>query len=235
MSPTQLSSARSRRITSLVLLGIALTACGTTEARSNKELEPGSGDLGTGDAAEQTDTEDVVEPEDELTDDGAELTDDAESTPSSVPTIVGPSCATDEARAEIGALPARVHGNGFAIEDRHAAIQLGSDPDVAERLRTQRDRAAAVDDDITRSVVTRVLCVDDGSAIINVSLYRGQTRTRFEGSAMLVDGSWRVTLHAFCRWNLRARCDEREGLPERALAALSPALRRELGLEAQAE
>jgi len=58
---------------------------------------------------------------------------------------------------------------------------------------------------------------------VAVALDDGRTTTRRTGDVMLVDGSWRVTLDTFCRWELAPSCGA--ALEQRADDALSPALR----------
>jgi hypothetical protein len=191
------------------MLALVAAACsGTTEARTNSDLEPGSGELGSGDAPGPTDA-----PPDELGEEPAPPTG----------TAVGLPCGADAAREEIATLPERLFLGERPHDQRLEALQLGSDPDVAAWFAATR---AAADDDerVTAARVDGVVCVDDGSANLRVAL-RTAAGTRFErGSAMLVDGSWQITLRAFCDWDPVPSCAE-AGLTERADAALSPALR----------
>jgi len=77
--------------------------------------------------------------------------------------------------------------------------------------------------------VQRVVCVDDGSATLTLALQSTEGTHLVAGSVMLVDGSWQVTLYAFCRWNPVPACRDTDDLGERAMNALSPALRRASG------
>ena len=228
MSRTVHCSGRSRpsRAATAGLLALALfaAACGTTEARSNPELEPGSGDLGSGDAVEspdELDAEDVTEDEIDV---------EAEETATSIPGTLGPLCATREAQSEIRALPTRVFDEGVDLETRLTAVQLGDDPEVLERARTQQEREQASGDqpEWMSTVVSDVTCVDDGSATFDVERRRTRQSITLAGSAMLVDGAWKLTLFSLCRWNTLAPCFEREGLQDRATDSLSPALRADL-------
>ena len=95
------------------------------------------------------------------------------------------------------------------------ALQMGEDPGIVALVARTATFAVAR--------VTRVVCVDDGSATIAVELRNQDVVQRRAGSAMLVDGSWRITLHAFCRWTDGELCSN--AVEAQALDALSPALR----------
>jgi len=186
-----------------------IAACGgTTEARSNDELEPGSGDLGPGDAPSEV-------PEAAGPDDDELLEEPDDGAPSSVPSAPGAACGTTEAEREIDALPAHLLDRRLAIAERATALQLGPDPAVGKLLGATGIYDAAR--------VTTIACVDDGAATIAVALDDGGRTTRVAGSVMIVDGSWRVTLHSFCKWGVAPPCGA--DLEHRAADALSPALR----------
>jgi hypothetical protein len=191
-------------------LTLGTAACGTTEARTNDDLEPGSGELGPGDAVDP----DAEAPLDEEL---GEIEDDVDvdaTTPSTASTTTGARCGTPDAADAIDDLPTRLFTPSGAPE-RVTALQMGEDPEVVALVARAETFAHAR--------VTRIVCVDDGSATIAVEFADRGTVERRAGSAMLVDGSWRVTLHAFCRWTDGELCSR--AVAAQALDALSPALR----------
>jgi hypothetical protein len=195
----------------LVLTGFACS--GTTEGRSNPELQPGSGELGEGDAPSATDAEPEPDP-------------DAGAASGAV--AVGRPCGADDARREIEMLPSRLYLDGWTLEERLEALQLGTDPTVASWYAASRAAATgAAAPAVTATSVRRLTCVDDGSATLQLALGTSGGTRLLAGSAMLVDGSWRITLDAVCRWNPEPPCAD-EGLVELAANALSPALRARL-------
>lgn len=186
-------------------------ACGTTEARTNDDLEPGSGELGPGDAIDPG-AEAPLDEEVEETEDDVDLD---ETTPSTISATTGAPCGTPDARRAIAELPARLFERGAAPSERAIALQMGEDPGTVALV--------ARADTVSGARVTKIACVDDGSATLAVEFDDRGTVQRRAGSVMLVDGSWRVTLHAFCRWTGGDLCSR--AVETQAFDALSPALR----------
>lgn len=213
----------------MVILLVALAACsGTTEARHNDDLEPGSGNLGPGDVpTTEPESGVVVGDSDDGTVAGSE---EGENGMGSIPpNMIGPVCGSEDATAAIGALIDLLYVDNRTAADRAAAVQLGDDPDVVERLAAMSARETERWGDVDSASVARIDCLDDGSAALRVTVRYEQRTLRRDGSAMLVDGSWRVTLHALCEWAApSATCAAVPGLRERALDALSPSLRARL-------
>jgi hypothetical protein len=219
-----------RLLASVLLVGAVLAGAGcggTTEARENRDLEPGSGDLGGGDAPPALDSGD--EPDDTVSEPSAGDPTDADvdggAPVTTVPLPSGPPCGDAEARAAMESAVATFFSMRATHDERLAVVQHGGDPAVADALARARTRAALRD--ITGASVTDAECLDDGSVVVEVSVRAGTAPEARPGSLMLVDGSWRITLHAFCEWTAGA-CGTDGGLLDRAVESLSAALRRDL-------
>jgi hypothetical protein len=201
---------------------LALAACtGTTEARENRDLEPGSGDLGSGD---------VVEPPDPVGDPaaGEDLSGGAPDTSTPLPT--GALCETAEGQREIRAVPSTLLLTTSSFDERLAVVQLGDTAEVAERLRTQRELAADAGVPGARAVnVTTIACADEAAAAIAFRVWEGDQGVHRTAGVMLVGGRWQLTLASFCRLMTLAPCAEVPGMDGKAAKLLSPSLRPRAG------
>jgi hypothetical protein len=212
-----------RRLATACVCVLALAACtGTTEARENRELEPGSGDLGSGDLVEQPDVFD--DPVGGASDPGDEAPDTTVSVPG------GAMCETPEGHDEITGVLTTVFGSSATLEERLAVVQLGDTPEVAERLRTERERAAEAGIAAPRAVTTTtVACADDAAASVAFRVWRDEGAVHRTASVMLVGGTWQLTLTSLCRLLEHAPCAEVPGMETQAAKLLSPSLRPRAG------